>query len=41
VAKQSFKEGSRVFLKFWEWSEGLGAKHRALAKCGNFGGIFG
>jgi hypothetical protein len=25
-AKRSFQEGSRVFLKFWEWSEDLGAK---------------
>jgi hypothetical protein len=40
-AKWSFQEGSGVFLKFWEWSEGLGAKDRALAKCGNFLGIFG
>jgi hypothetical protein len=28
-------------LKFWEWSEGLGAKDRALTKCGNFSGILG
>jgi hypothetical protein len=40
-AKQSFWEGSRVFLKFWEWSEGLDAKDRALAKCNKFSGIFG
>jgi hypothetical protein len=39
-AKRSFQEGSRGFLKFWEWLEGLGAKDRALAKCGNFLGIF-
>jgi hypothetical protein len=39
-AKWSFQEGSRVFLKFWEWLEGLGAKDRALAKCGNFSVIF-
>jgi hypothetical protein len=40
-AKWSFQEGSRVFLKFQEWLEGLGAKDMALAKCGNFSGIFG
>jgi hypothetical protein len=39
-AKWSFQEGSGVFLKFWEWLEGLGAKDRALAKCGDFSGIF-
>jgi hypothetical protein len=33
-----FQEGSRVFfLKFWEWSEGPGAKDRALAKYEDFG----
>jgi hypothetical protein len=36
-----FGGGSRVFLNFWEWSEGLGAKDMALAKCGIFSGIFG
>jgi hypothetical protein len=40
-AKQSFQKGSRVFLKSWERSKGLGEKHRALTKCGNFSGIFG
>jgi hypothetical protein len=40
-AKWSFQEGSRVFLKFWEWMEGLGAKGRTLAKCGIFSGILG
>jgi hypothetical protein len=30
-----------VFLKFWEWLEGLGTKDRALVKCGNFLGICG
>jgi hypothetical protein len=40
-AKRSFQEGSRVFLKFWEWSEDLGAKNRAFVKSGNFLGIFG
>jgi hypothetical protein len=37
--KWSVQEGSGVFLKFWEWLEGLGAKDRALAKCGNLLGI--
>jgi hypothetical protein len=40
-AKQSLQDGSRIFLKFWEWLEGLGAKDKALAKCGNFLRIFG
>jgi hypothetical protein len=40
-AKWSFQEGSGVFLKFWEWLEGLGAKDRALVKCVDFSGIFG
>jgi hypothetical protein len=40
-AKWSFHEGSGIFLKFWEWLEGLGTKDRALAKCRNFWGIFG
>jgi hypothetical protein len=25
-AKRSFQEGSGVFLKFWGWLDGLGAK---------------
>jgi hypothetical protein len=41
MAKWSFQDGFGVFLIFWEWLEGLGAKDRALAKCGNFSGIFG
>jgi hypothetical protein len=40
-AKWSFYEGSGLFLKFWEWLEGLGAKDMALAKCGNFQGFLG
>jgi hypothetical protein len=40
-AKWSFQEGSGVFLKFWEWLEGLGAKDRAFVKCGNISRIFG
>jgi hypothetical protein len=40
-AKWSFQEGSGVFLKFWEWLEGLRAKDRALAKCGKFLGFLG
>jgi hypothetical protein len=40
MGKTVFSGGLWRFLKFWEW-EGLGAKDRALAKCGNFLGIFG
>jgi hypothetical protein len=40
-AKWSFQEGSGVFLKFWEWLDGLGTKDSALGKCWNFLGIFG
>jgi hypothetical protein len=38
--KMVFSGGLWIFLKFWEWLEGLGTKDRALAKCGNFLGIF-
>jgi hypothetical protein len=41
LVQLSFQDGSGVFLKFWKWLEGLGAKDRALAKCGNFWGILG
>jgi hypothetical protein len=41
MGKTVFSGGLWGFLKFWEWLEGLGAKDRALAKCGNFLGIFG
>jgi hypothetical protein len=39
--KMVFSEGFWVFLKFWEWLQGLGAKDRALVKCVDFPGIFG
>jgi hypothetical protein len=38
--KMVFSGGFWGFLKFCEWLEGLGAKDRALAKCGNFFGDF-
>jgi hypothetical protein len=38
--KMVFSGGFWGFLKFCEWLEGLGAKDRALAKCGIFLGIF-
>jgi hypothetical protein len=39
--KMVFSGGFCGFLKFWESLEGFGVKDRALAKCGNFLGIFG
>jgi hypothetical protein len=37
--KMVFSRGFWVFLKFWEWLEGLGTKNRALAKCKKNQGI--
>jgi hypothetical protein len=36
-----FRRVLGFFLKFWKWSEDLGTKDRALAKCGIFSGILG
>jgi hypothetical protein len=39
--KTVFLGGSRVFLEFMEWLEGLGAKDRGSCKIWGFAWIFG